>query len=379
MRKNEPLRLFLCGDVMIGRGIDQILPFHCDPTIFEPYSKDARDYVRLAEKLTGPIPSPVSPRYIWGDALDDLDKMSPDLRIINLETAITNDGVPWPGKGINYRTHPKNVSTLIAARVNCSALANNHTLDWGYAGLEETLLTLKEAGIEAVGAGKNGEEAETPAIMDVKGKGRVLVFSFGSEDSGIPEDWAAREHRPGINLLPASIDQGVSTIRERVDATKAPGDIAVLSVHWGGNWGYRIPEDQVELAHSLIDVAGIDIVHGHSSHHVKGIEVYRQKLILYGCGDFLTDYEGIAGYKRFRPELGLMYFAEIDPAGGKLESLKMIPTRVGRFQVNRALPKDAEWIADLLSREGKRFGTSVEIGSDKALILRWKTNGQTRE
>lgn len=356
---------------MIGRGIDQILPFHCDPTIFEPYSRDARDYVRLAEELTGHIPRPASPQYIWGDALHDLDKMSPDLRIINLETAVTADGVPWPGKNIHYRTHPKNVSSLTAAKVNCCVLANNHTLDWGYAGLEETLLTLKEAGIETVGAGKDRQGAENPAIMDVKGKGRVLVFSFGSEDSGIPGDWAARDDRPGISFLSESLDPGVSHIREKVNAVKTSGDIAVFSVHWGGNWGYGIPKDQVEFAHKLIDDAGIDIVHGHSSHHVKGIEVYGHKLILYGCGDFLSDYEGISGYTKFRSELGLMYFADLDPAIGRLVGLRMIPTRVESFKVNRASPQEAWWIADVLLREGRRFGTSVEIESDNVLILKW--------
>ena len=65
---------------------------------------------------------------------------------------------------------------------------------------------------------------------------------------------------------------------------------------------------QSQLAHSLLDEAGVDVIHGHSSHHVKGIEVYKGKAILYGCGDFLTDYEGIQGYEEFRDDLVLMYF-----------------------------------------------------------------------
>ncbi|UCH80070.1 MAG: CapA family protein, partial [Nitrospiraceae bacterium] len=74
------------------------------------------------------------------------------------------------------------------------------------------------------------------------------------------------------------------------------------------------PSDQKEFARKLIDKAGIDIIHGHSSHHVKGIEIYNEKLIIYGCGDFLNDYEGIRGYENFRDDLGLMYFVIVDPS-----------------------------------------------------------------
>lgn len=79
------------------------------------------------------------------------------------------------------------------------------------------------------------------------------------------------------------------------------------------------------FAHRLIDEAGVDIIHGHSSHHVKAIEVYKDKLILYGCGDFLNDYEGIGGYEEFRADLALMYFATVEPSTGKVFDLHMTP------------------------------------------------------
>ncbi|MDH5400279.1 MAG: CapA family protein [Cyclobacteriaceae bacterium] len=96
---------------------------------------------------------------------------------------------------------PENVACLTAFQVDICALANNHVIEWGYSGLEETLLTLKKA-----------------------------------------------------------------------------GDVFVASIHWGDNWGYEIPNEQREIAYRLIDDAGIDIIHGHSSHHVKGIEVYKTSL-----------------------------------------------------------------------------------------------------
>jgi poly-gamma-glutamate synthesis protein (capsule biosynthesis protein) len=85
----RPLTLFLCGDVMTGRGIDQILPHPGDPRLHVPIVDDVRDYVALAEHLNGPIPRPVEVAWPWGDALDIVDDLAPDVRVINLETSIT--------------------------------------------------------------------------------------------------------------------------------------------------------------------------------------------------------------------------------------------------------------------------------------------------
>jgi poly-gamma-glutamate capsule biosynthesis protein CapA/YwtB (metallophosphatase superfamily) len=145
--------LFLCGDVMTGRGIDQILASPCPPGIQEPYVCDARDYVVLAEEANGPIAHPVAPAYIWGDALAEVKRVAPDARIINLETSITTCDDFWPGKGIHYRMHPRNVDCLTAAAVDVCVLANNHVLDYGRAGLDQTIVTLIEAGLKVAGAG----------------------------------------------------------------------------------------------------------------------------------------------------------------------------------------------------------------------------------
>lgn len=96
------VRLFLCGDVMTGGGIDQVLPHPCDPTLHEGYTQSALGYALLAEALNGPIARPVTPDYIWGAALGELRRASPDARIINLETSITRSE-DYLEKGINYR------------------------------------------------------------------------------------------------------------------------------------------------------------------------------------------------------------------------------------------------------------------------------------
>ena len=169
----RPMRVFLCGDVMTGRGIDQALPHPVRPTLYEPCVRDARDYVRLAESANGPVPRPVPFEYVWGDALGELERAGTDARIINLETAVTWSEDHWPGKGIHYRMHPRNIACLTAADIDCCCLANNHVLDWGYRGLAETLRALDEAGVPRAGAGRNAAEAASPAVLDVAGQGQV--------------------------------------------------------------------------------------------------------------------------------------------------------------------------------------------------------------
>ena len=150
----------------------------------------------------------------------------------------------------------------------------------------------------------------------------------------------------------------------------------MASLHWGGNWGYGIPARQISFARLLIDQAGVDIVHGHSSHHVKGIEIYRGKPILYGCGDLLTDYEGIEGQESFRDDLGLLYFLQVDPASRTLVRLEMSPTRLKRFRINRASSRETEWLQQVLTREGRRFGTRATLDEHNLLQLHWK-NGKS--
>jgi poly-gamma-glutamate synthesis protein (capsule biosynthesis protein) len=152
---------------------------------------------------------------------------------------------------------------------------------------------------------------------------------------------------------------------------KRRGDIAVASLHWGANWGYDIPREQVLFAHMLIDEAGVDVVHGHSSHHAKGIEVYKGKPIIYGCGDFLNDYEGIGGYNEFRDDLAVMYFVCMEAASGTLVALHMVPMQIKNFRLNRASKPDARWLGDMLSTQGSRFGTRVEMDEDNSMRLKW--------
>jgi len=336
--------------------------------LYESCAGDAREYVELAERVNGPIERPVSFKYIWGDALAELEQAATDARIINLETSITECNDCWPDKGIHYRMHRRNIGCLTAARINACSLANNHVLDWGYLGLEETLQTLDGAGVACAGAGRNEEQAAAPAIVEVTGKGRVLVFSFGSTTSGIPQKWGATGDRPGVNLLEDLSQDTAQRIASRMRQRKQPGDVTIASIHWGNNWGYEVSESQIAFAHRLVE-AGFDIIHGHSSHHVKTIEVFKERLVLYGCGDFITDYEGISGYEVFRGDLALMYLAEVDPLDGKLTALRLIPMQTRRFRLNHASVVDARWLCALLGQVSAPFGTKLHMADDNSIVV----------
>ena len=266
--------------------------------------------------------------------------------------------------------HPRNIGCLTAARIDACSLANNHLLDWGHEGLTETLQTLDRAGLAHAGAGRSEEEATAPAVLEVAGKPRVLFFSFGVTTSGIPRGWGATPDRAGVNLLEDLSATTTRRVASRMRQFQQPGDVVIASIHWGSNWGYEIPKEQITFAHRLIE-EGVAIVHGHSPHHVKAIEVYQGHLVLYGCGDLISDYEGISGYEAFRSDLPLMYLVRLNPEHGRLVSARLVPMQMQRFRLNRVSAEDARWLCALLNRLGASFGTRVELAEDNSLRLVW--------
>ncbi len=359
------VRVMLSGDVMPGRGVDQIQRHSVDPVLYEGFVRSAKEYVAIAEEKNGPIPRRVAPEYVWGDALAVVRTLDPAARIVNLETAVTTSSTPWPGKGINYRMHPANVAILTAARISCAVLSNNHVLDWGTKGLTETIATLHGAHIQTAGAGADLVTASRPALIDVP-DGRVLVVAMCDVSAGVPRDWAATASRPGVRLLPDLSPQTARQIADEIRKQRKAGDRVIVSIHWGGNWGYDVATDEVQFAHALVDSGVVDVVHGHSSHHPKRIEIYRDRLILYGAGDLINDYEGIGGYEQYRPELSLIYVPQL-AADGRLESLTLVPMRMRKFQLHRASAEERAWLLERVNAEAR--GARFEVTRDGWLQL----------
>lgn len=388
------VRLFLCGDIMLGRGIDQILPHPGQPDLHEPYVRSATGYVKLAVRATGRIPLPVDAVYPWGDALAVLAERAPHARIVNLETAVTTSDAWWPDKRIHYRMHPANLASLtclVRAGTDCCVLANNHVLDWGYAGLDETLACLHEAGIRTAGAGHDAQAAAAPAVIELGEDSaaggppvsvqedehaaplrRLLVYAYGSETAGVPPAWAASARHNGVNVLPDLSIKTADAVARHVADMRRPGDLVVISLHWGDNWGFHVSRAEQAFAERLIDAGAADVIHGHSSHHVRAIEVYRGKPVFYGCGDFLNDYEGIPGHAQYRPDLTLMYFPVLDAVTGLLSGLEAVPMRIRHFRLTHACDEDVAWLHETLAQQGERFGVRVERVGDAQEVLAWR-------
>ncbi|GAB4818061.1 hypothetical protein N2152v2_005107 [Parachlorella kessleri] len=465
-------RILMTGDVMLGRGIDQVLPFHSHPRIYESCVQDARGYVKLAATANGPLPEPRGFDYPWGIAVQDMEQHQPNVKLINLETAVTTYDRPWPHKPINYRMHPGNVETLRSAGIQVCSLANNHVLDWCEPGLLETLDALEQAGVQYAGAGRNAEQAQRPAIVHLpavmaptaagaptaasaaasqeagtpgpdftvsgaaaagqnqlhhrmdagspelggaggsmssawsgspspKGRagerqggedspvptggdhegglgGRVLIWAVGHASSGVPDEWAATAGRPGVFVTDLS-ERDVKHLGELVRAEKRLGqDVAVVSVHWGSNWGYDVPKEQQHFARALINTAGVDVVHGHSSHHAKGFEIYHGKLIMYGAGDLISDYEGITNTavevcyppEWYRDDVGVLWYADVSMRDGTLSQLTMTPTRLRHMRLEQPEPQDLQYIYKTLDRESRKLGgEGVEFTASGASLV----------
>jgi poly-gamma-glutamate synthesis protein (capsule biosynthesis protein) len=303
-----------------------------------------------------------------------MDRLGPSIRVMNLETSVTRSDDAALDKAVTYRMSPRNLAVLRAARVDVWALANNHVLDYGRAGLLETLDVMDVAGLRSCGAGRTDADAWRPAVASAGRGQRVLVASVADVSSGVPQHWRATADRPGLALLDGLADADADAVADRLAQAAQPGDVAVVSIHWGSNWGYAVTREQRRFAHRLVD-GGVDVVHGHSSHHPRPLEVYRGRLVLYGCGDLVNDYEGIRGYEEFRGDLRLLYAVDLEGGAGRepgrLVRLAMVPLHARRLRLESASIDDSVWLADTLDRECRRLGTRVETAGDGRLCLEW--------
>ncbi|CAF0994205.1 unnamed protein product [Rotaria sordida] len=357
----------LVGDVMIGRLIDQLLP----SSVNNPEEAAIIRQFRSSRSSRCPYLQEGKYNYVtvWGNTIP-LWKMG-NLNIINLETSATTHDKPWPGKVFNYRTHPANIACLTAANIHHASLANNHTLDFEVKGLEETCESLDRSGISYVGAGKTSEHALGPVFLDVP-----ITFSSIDEKlppvsingttsrsstslrigllsaSDHPSDWFTV---PSFHLIAHyDLPSLYAHLEPLITTARLNSDFVIFSVHWGPNYQW-IPDKKIqELARWMIH-QGVDLIHGHSSHHVQGIEIVQRKngthgLILYGCGDFLDDY---AIDHQYRNDLGALFqlhlsISPLPSQDGRLKSIRLrslsiFPTRCSNFQVNQLSLQDVDW------------------------------------
>src|SRR5215203_3834332 len=306
--------LALTGDVMLGRGVNEAL--------------------RAAR--------PAEP---WGDVLPLL--LSADLRIINLECAITEHRRPWSctPKVFHFRADPEAIEALKSARVDACSLANNHTLEFEERGLLDTVAYLEAAGIRYAGAGRNLEEAARPVLLD----GEVALVAFTDNEP----PFAAGPDKPGTNYLPVSLQPEVL---RRVEvavraAREAEARTIVFSNHWGPNMVQRPREIFRRFARAVVD-RGVDLYYGHSAHIFQGVEIYRGKPILYDTGDFIDDY---AVDPKFRNDWSFLFQVSIEE--GRFKRLDLTPVKLSYARVDLATGGERETILDRMERLSAEMGT----------------------
>jgi poly-gamma-glutamate synthesis protein (capsule biosynthesis protein) len=314
------ITLALMGDVMLGRRVAEALGYRMRPE--EP----------------------------WGDVTPLLNDS--DLRIINLECAITDNKRPWTRtpKVFHFRTPSSAVETLRTARIDACSLANNHTLDFEEQGLLDTLKHLDAAGILHAGAGRDREEAAEPAILTVSAdRCRVALLAFTDNEP----PFAAGTHRPGTNYLPVSLRPAVLRKVERaVSAARVMGaDTVVFSNHWGPNMVQRPKRIFRRFARAVIDL-GVDIYYGHSAHVFQGVEIYRGKPILYDTGDFIDDY---AVNHELRNDWSFLF--RVSVAEGGFERLDLVPVKLSYARVDLATGGEREAVLNRMEQLSAEMGT----------------------
>ncbi len=290
------------------------------------------------------------PEYPWGDTLAVFREA--DLRFCNLECAVSDRGRPWSmtPKTFHFRTDAKNAAVLKAAGMDAVSLANNHTLDFEYDALYDTLDILDGANIARSGAGRDIVEASRPAFLNAKGV-RAAFMAFTDNEPG----WEAGEDKPGVYYVPINTkDMRAEALFDRVRRARAESDIVIASAHWGPNWGYRPVTDHIPFGKALVD-AGASVVFGHSCHVFQGIEVYKGAPIIYGAGDFIDDY---AIDEIERNDESFMFTAEFER--GRFSGMTLQPTVIEDFQARLARTPRAELISAKMQTLCSAFGTITE-------------------
>ncbi len=304
MKNRDTITFGLCGDVMIGRLVDE------------------------------------SGAAIWGDLLPLLH--STDFTLANLEAALTHSKKIVP-KVFNFKSDPKHVAWLKEAKFDIVNLANNHVLDYDVEGLLETLKTLDRANILHVGAGIDSAGAKKAVIVAKHGI-KVGVIGFSDNEPG----WKALQNRPGIHYV--DIDD-YDEVVDQVIELKKKADIVIVSQHIGPNMVARPDRQKRKLCRALID-AGADIVHSHSAHIFQGVERYKKGVILYDAGDFVDDYYVDPGLRNDRSFFFMVELTKVGPI-----KLTLVPTLISNLQVNLAPLDEAEAAMDRMELLSKEFDT----------------------
>ena len=192
-----------------------------------------------------------------------------DLRMVNLETPIANSQEEMDeSKSYVFNANPEDISLL--KKINLVFLGNNHSMDYGKKGLEDTIENLKKENILFAGMGKNIKEAFRPNEISIRNKSLNLISVSNIGEARL----FATDTKPGV--APFQLNRLKKIIEEKENKDK----IQMLSVHWGVEYSPEPTKEQIKQAHELINF-GFNVVIGHHPHIPQGVEKYKNGIILY--------------------------------------------------------------------------------------------------
>jgi poly-gamma-glutamate synthesis protein (capsule biosynthesis protein) len=202
-----------------------------------------------------------------------------DLNVVDLECPLTEIKDGRPKTGPHQKAHPQTVGLLSHAGIGLACVANNHIMDYGSRGAEQTIDLLEAAGIATLGIGRNAAEARNAFSMDIKGR-RIAILNFADNEFLTA---------PGSNVQCNPIHP-VHNYKD-ITTAKKDHDFVILNIH-GGNEFYHLPSPRIkELYRHYVNI-GADAVISQHTHAFSGYEVYKGKPIFYGLGNFIYDWPG---------------------------------------------------------------------------------------
>ncbi|WP_110112176.1 CapA family protein [Bacillus sp. CGMCC 1.16541] len=246
---DDEITLTMVGDIMMGRHIKEITERYGEDFIF----RNVKGFFEESDYVSGNYEHPV----IKGEE-NTYDKLD---------------------KSIHLSSNEKDLQTVKDAGFDVLSLANNHTMDFGVKGLEDTMQAFKKNQVDYVGAGNNMDEAKQAiSYKEVDG---VRIATVGFNDV-LVAGMKADQNRPGV------LDADPDVIFEVIQNAKDNADLVVVNAHWGQEYDVEPSPRQEGLAKAMVD-AGADIIVGHHPHVVQSFDVYNGAVIFYSLGNFVFD------------------------------------------------------------------------------------------
>jgi len=237
-----------------------------------------------------------------------------DLTVVNLETAISERGAPVPGKNFHFRSPAASFTALRSAGVDVVNMGNNHALDYGPVGMQDTFDAIASSKFPTVGIGHDATEAYRPYRTVVKGERIAVLGANDWLEPGLIPAWSATDTQAGVafSIHRLRLLTAVKAVRPEVDTL-------VVFLHWGTEQTICASSEQKDLAQTLV-AAGADIVVGSHAHRVFGAGRLGNGFVAYGLGNFI--------YWREDGESGRSGVLLVTATGRHVDQYSWVPARI---------------------------------------------------